>query len=132
MCNAILSPEIFEVLNATYRRFSLVHPPPPFVLKRDLPQPEKILERKLELTDETSAFGGIRCPLCQYRPKASDRWYCGSNRAPEGFTGGCGTSWNTFTTQGLCPGCGHQWRWTSCPRCHRWSLHKDWYGDEKG
>ena len=29
-----------------------------------------------------------------------------------------------------CPGCAHQWVWTSCPQCHEWSLHDDWYAEE--
>jgi hypothetical protein len=40
---------------------------------------------------------------------------------------GCGARWNTFTTRGKCPGCRHQWQWTSCLRCLGWSLHEDWY-----
>ena len=39
----------------------------------------------------------------------------------------CLTSWNTFATHGRCPGCRHQWIWTSCLRCEEWSLHEDWY-----
>ena len=46
---------------------------------------------------------------------------------PEPPFDGCGTSWNTFLTRGRCPGCRHQWQWTSCLRCHGWSLHEDWY-----
>jgi hypothetical protein len=52
---------------------------------------------------------------------------CSSCGHPEYFDGGCGTTWNTFTTRGLCPGCGHQWRWTTCLACHGWSRHEDWY-----
>jgi hypothetical protein len=76
---------------------------------------------------DDAQFGGIRCPLCQWRPESSSRWSCVVWHTPEPFFEGCGTSWNTFTTRGKCPGCSHQWRWTSCLRCDRWSLHEDWY-----
>jgi hypothetical protein len=48
-------------------------------------------------------------------------------RSPEPPFKGCGTVWNTFLTKGRCPGCSHQWRWTSCLQCQQWSLHDDWY-----
>ncbi|MBI5512490.1 MAG: hypothetical protein HY909_01905 [Deltaproteobacteria bacterium] len=66
--------------------------------------------------DDLGRLRGIRCPRCGWRPRARDRWWCH-----------CGHSWNTFDTQGRCPGCGHQWLETACPGCHRWSLHADWY-----
>ncbi|KAF0248454.1 MAG: hypothetical protein FD167_2143 [bacterium] len=81
------------------------------------PKPEK------EKTD----FSRIRCPLCQWQPNSSSRWWCSDCKEPEYFFGGCGTAWNTFTTRGLCPGCNHQWRWTTCLSCIGWSLHEDWY-----
>jgi len=85
------------------------------------------------LEDEEPEFARIRCPLCLWRPNASSRWACVDCAHPEHFHGGCGTVWNTFDTRGLCPGCGHQWRWTGCLNCHRWSLHEDWYAkDEDG
>jgi hypothetical protein len=80
--------------------------------------------------EETIDFSRIRCPLCKWRPGKSNRWYCADCYYPEYFYDGCGTSWNTFSTRGLCPGCGHQWRWTTCFRCQRWSRHDDWYGNE--
>lgn len=58
----------------------------------------------------------IRCPLCKYEPKKSDRWSCE-----------CLHSWNTFDTGGKCPSCGKQWLHTACLRCHQWSRHVDWY-----
>jgi DNA-directed RNA polymerase subunit RPC12/RpoP len=70
---------------------------------------------------------GIRCPRCQWRPDSSSRWCCQAADAPEPFFQGCWTEWNTFTTGGRCPGCGHQWRWTLCLACVEWSLHEDWY-----
>jgi len=72
-------------------------------------------------------FSRIRCPSCRWQPNASSRWYCGDCDYPEYFFKGCGTAWNTFATQGRCPGCGHQWRWTVCLRCFRWSHHEQWY-----
>src|SRR5688500_287017 len=72
-------------------------------------------------------FSRIRCPLCDWSPTASSLWACQSYGTPEPFFGGCGAMWNTFQTRGRCPVCEHQWRWTSCHRCLRWSLHEDWY-----
>jgi hypothetical protein len=69
----------------------------------------------------------IRCPRCHWRPSAFSRWCCLGSGTPEASFEGCGTVWNTFETGGRCPGCDHQWRWTSCLRCGEWSLHDDWY-----
>ncbi|WP_457651509.1 hypothetical protein [Rhodocaloribacter sp.] len=60
----------------------------------------------------------IACPKCAYEPRPFDRWQCD-----------CLTVWNTFDTQGRCPGCGKVWRHTACPRCHEWSPHHEWYHD---
>ena len=62
-----------------------------------------------------------------WQPPESTLWACQSFGTPEPYFGGCGTLWNTFSTGGKCPGCSHQWKWTSCPHCHDWSLHEDWY-----
>lgn len=73
----------------------------------------------------------IRCPLCAWQPQRSDLWTCGPCPWPEGLDAGCFTNWHTFDTGGLCPGCDHQWTWTSCLACEGWSLHADWYtGDQ--
>lgn len=77
--------------------------------------------------DEDAPFEGIRCPLCRWRPAASSRWSCIAHGTPEPFFDACGTTWNTFATRGQCPGCAHQWQWTSCHRCEEWSRHLDWY-----
>jgi hypothetical protein len=69
----------------------------------------------------------IRCPLCEWTPGKSSTWCCFSEGTPEPPFPSCGTSWNTFSTRGRCPGCGHQWKWTSCLRCGGFSLHQDWY-----
>ena len=86
--------------------------------------------KKTTAHDKAEEFNRIRCPLCKWRPKASSRWYCGDCDYPEYFFDGCGTGWNTFTTRGLCPGCGHQWRWTICLSCQRWSQHEEWYENQ--
>jgi hypothetical protein len=72
----------------------------------------------------------IRCPRCEWQPRASDQWVCWSSDGPEPPFDACGTAWNTFATRGRCPGCAHQWAWTSCLQCDSWSLHEDWYEDE--
>lgn len=82
------------------------------------------------LEKEKTDFERIRCPLCQWQPTAASRWYCSDCDFPEFFHGGCGAFWNTFETRGVCPGCRHQWRWTSCLRCAGWSPHEDWYADK--
>jgi hypothetical protein len=77
--------------------------------------------------DREQGLIGIRCPKCEWRPTGSSRWSCIWTETPEPFFEACGTEWNTFATRGLCPGCGHQWQWTSCLRCGEWSLHEAWY-----
>jgi hypothetical protein len=79
------------------------------------------------ISDEDEALGEIRCPLCGWRPSASSRWCCLCAGTPEPPFDSCGTVWNTFSTGGRCPGCDHQWQWTSCLRCAGWSPHVDWY-----
>jgi hypothetical protein len=60
----------------------------------------------------------IECPKCQWRPDGGPYWQCT-----------CGTTWNTFATQGICPGCGKRWKDTQCIQwnCQAWSPHVDWY-----
>ena len=85
----------------------------------------------VEDVEDDDGFSKIRCPLCQWQPTPSSAWMCFSGEGtPEPFFGGCGTIWNTFATRGRCPGCAHQWLWTSCLRCHGWSLHEDWYASD--
>lgn len=95
------------------------------MFKRD-PSTLADLDTKLD-RDEEETFERIRCPLCEWRPSASCRWCCLRVDTPEPFFVGCATVWNTFLTRGRCPGCTHQWQWTSCLRCEGWSLHEDWY-----
>ncbi|MEZ5426537.1 MAG: hypothetical protein R2747_09750 [Pyrinomonadaceae bacterium] len=92
---------------------------------------KKIIEDEMH-EDESDPYKRIRCPLCKWQPVASSRWYCVSVGFPEHFPDGCGTVWNTFDTRGKCPGCNHQWRWTTCLYCHRESLHEDWYEKDEG
>lgn len=72
----------------------------------------------------------IRCPRCLWQPRGSEQWVCSDCPVPEGLAQGCGTAWHTFSTGGRCPGCRHQWRWTTCLACGQWSPHRDWYEDE--
>jgi hypothetical protein len=72
-------------------------------------------------------FGGIRCPRCAWRPSASSLWTCNCVGTPEPYFVACGTVWNTFLTRGRCPGCSHQWQWTTCHQCDEASPHGDWY-----
>jgi hypothetical protein len=73
----------------------------------------------------------IRCPKCGWQPERSSTWLCLSGPGPEPPFEACGTAWNTFDTGGRCPGCDHQWHWTTCLHCHEWSPHLDWYDDRE-
>ena len=92
--------------------------------------PDQIVDE--QSTDDNEGLQGIRCPRCSWQPQASSRWSCYWADCPEPPFDACGTSWNTFSTRGRCPGCSHQWRWTSCLRCGQWSLHLDWYEQGEG
>ncbi len=100
------------------------------LFQKSLATDEAVEEGALSEEDEGPDFKRIRCPLCRWHPNASSRWVCSYCPDPENFHGGCHAVWNTFETRGLCPGCGHQWRWTACLSCHRWSPHEDWYVDD--
>jgi len=88
--------------------------------------------KKSLAAENIEEFSRVRCPSCKWQPKASSRWYCGDCEYPEYFYNGCGAAWNTFATGGVCPGCHHQWRWTVCLSCYRWSRHEQWYDDTRG
>lgn len=78
-----------------------------------------IVDRTVERVlgqDLIAGHGRIRCPLCGWTPRSTDRWGCI-----------CGCMWNTFETHGRCPDCGQQWLKTQCLACGRWSPHEDWY-----
>jgi len=96
-----------------------------FLFKKT-PKTEEILKELNKDAAETG-FEKIRCPLCDWKPSKTSYWYCADCDAPEYFYNGCYTQWNTFETRGKCPTCAHQWRWTSCLRCQRWSPHEEWY-----
>jgi len=97
-----------------------------WALLKDDRAPDLIIVDNEGPADE-DGFSTIRCPLCEWRPSNSSRWCCDSRGTPEPPFAACGTAWNTFSTSGRCPGCSHQWKWTSCLRCAGWSLHEDWY-----
>jgi len=102
------------------------------LLLKETRAPERVTVEILDLGGEES-FGHIRCPLCSWRPSADSEWCCFNDATtPEPAFEWCGTVWNTFTTGGRCPGCQHQWQWTSCLRCAQWSPHQDWYEERKG
>jgi hypothetical protein len=77
--------------------------------------------------DREARDDDIRCPLCSWRPSPGSRWCCSCSGTPEPFFEGCGTVWNTFSTRGRCPGCQHQWQWTTCLSCGVASRHDAWY-----
>jgi hypothetical protein len=89
----------------------------------ELDLPVDTIDRK-EIRRE---FSRIRCPLCRWNPTADSRWTCIAFGTPEPPFDSCGTVWNTFSTRGRCPGCRHQWTWTTCLRCGMPSKHDDWY-----
>jgi hypothetical protein len=98
------------------------------LLKRGEGKPDAVVLPAI-VDDDATGFEKIRCPQCDWRPSPSSAWTCilGPGGSPEPPFLWCGTSWNTFTTAGRCPGCAHQWEWTSCLQCHEWSPHLDWY-----
>ncbi len=103
-----------------------------FALFQKGTMPTDKLGTGIQRDDNDSAYNRIRCPICKWRPNAYSRWYCsGDEDSPPEYYAGCGTSWNTFDTHGVCPGCDHQWAWTDCLSCYGCSLHEDWYADEE-
>jgi len=97
-----------------------------FWLLKESRRLDEVITTRFE-SSEDEGLNGISCPLCSWRPSAEDTWGCQSQDTPEPPFQSCGTAWNTFSTRGKCPGCAHQWRWTSCLRCGQWSLHEEWY-----
>ncbi|HEX8287550.1 MAG TPA: hypothetical protein VF556_06140 [Pyrinomonadaceae bacterium] len=100
-----------------------------FTAYRKTAETEEILKQIIAEEDK-SEEKRIRCPHCKWQPSKSSRWFCADCDYPEYFYGGCFTSWNTFDTGGICPGCAHRWIWTSCLRCAEWSRHVDWYEND--
>src|SRR5262249_1765925 len=105
---------------------------PPAVRLRDTAREAVRTRRTAGRDDRAPDFARIQCPRCRWQPRALDRWTCAPCGPPEAFVGGCGTHWDTFTTRGVCPGCGHRWQWTACPACREGSPHDDWYVDAPG
>jgi len=97
----------------------------PVLAKSDRPSDPAIVTTPRHRTQ--SGDDAIRCPLCGWRPTSASRWCCDCLDTPEPFFHGCGTVWNTFATRGRCPGCHHQWQWTTCLSCMEPSLHDHWY-----
>lgn len=97
------------------------------MLLKDSRHTERIVTPRIEPEDDDEQLEGIRCPKCAWRPTRSDLWCCYVIGTPEPPFEACGTNWNTFSTHGRCPGCQHQWLWTSCLHCAQWSPHVDWY-----
>jgi len=92
------------------------------------PDPQWVLEIfTIPKDDDADTPERIRCPLCDWTPGAGSRWSCYAEGTPEPPFPACGATWNTFETRGRCPGCSHQWKWTSCLQCGGFSLHEDWY-----
>ena len=100
-----------------------------FTAYRKTAETDEIL-KLIDKSEEKTDFARIRCPHCRWQPTRNSRWFCLDCDAPEFFYDGCMTCWNTFETRGKCPGCAHQWRWTSCLRCEGWALHEDWYSKD--
>jgi len=98
-----------------------------YLLLQDREKPAASQPGSKSKIEDSVDFSRIRCPLCKWRPTPAHRWFCAQCDYPEFFADGCGACWNTFSTRGRCPGCGHQWRWTACLNCSGWSPHENWY-----
>jgi hypothetical protein len=77
------------------------------------------------MTDPRDDFGsaGPRCPRCGTGVRSEDRWNCDA---------ACGAIWNTFRTDGICPGCGRHWSEAQCSWCGAWSTLEAWRGRGRG
>ena len=87
-------------------------------------QQEDIVQEAEETVTESHLPPRIRCPKCGWEADGQAHWTC-TRRMDDGSM--CETTWNTFETHGVCPGCHWEWRDTACPRCFKWSPHEDWY-----
>jgi rubredoxin len=58
----------------------------------------------------------LRCPACGWVPFALNAWKCKE----------CGFVWDTFSTDGVCPRCGHDHEETACVRCRRILPNSQW------
>ena len=118
--------KMMDEMNESGRRALRVESGMPLHLLKNDRAPDRIIV-DVSSADRQEPFSAIRCPLCSWRPSASSLWSCNCLGTPEPFFESCGMVWNTFSTKGRCPGCRHQWQWTTCLRCGQASLHEDWY-----
>ncbi len=63
-----------------------------------------------------------KCPYCLQPPPVGPHWMCSDF---ESF--GCGTSFDTFETNAVCPNCGRKFRLTQCINCGEWSPIENYY-----
>jgi Zn-dependent protease len=64
--------------------------------------------------------GNVACPGCGAAPIKGNFWTCDQ----------CGTRFDTFDHQAICPGCGRYFSTTACPNCGQWNPLADWYPSE--
>src|SRR5208282_6656977 len=60
--------------------------------------------RALAHIDKMPRRDGFACPVCKTPPPVGTIWRCGK----------CGSPFDTFTTQAVCPNCGTQFNATQC------------------
>ncbi len=60
---------------------------------------------------------GFECPCCKSAPPLGSFWRCST----------CGTPFDTFATQGVCPNCASQFAGTRCLDCGRVYPISEWY-----
>lgn len=65
-------------------------------LLRETDAADQIIEQVFRADEAATGFAAIRCPLCRWQPRASDRWCCDDCDYPEFFYDACGTEWHTF------------------------------------
>ena len=59
----------------------------------------------------------IACPKCDWEPDGQPYWMCDE----------CATTFDTFETTAICPGCRKHFEETQCIDCKEFSPHLDWY-----
>lgn len=59
---------------------------------------------------------GLRCPWCGWTPFALSAWKCKQ----------CRFVWDSFSSDGVCPRCGHAHEETACVRCRRIARNERW------
>jgi Zn-dependent protease len=73
--------------------------------------------RRLRRIENTSARAGIHCPACHAAPLVGPFWICHH----------CRTQFDTFATEGICPGCQQQFSVTNCPQCGASRPMSEWF-----